>query len=124
MISIEEVKTPRQIRQFINFPLKLYKGNPYFVPPLYGDEKAMFKPDYHYRVTCDYVCYNAYRDGSRRPATRNATRNVCASPALTASTTRQWPMPSLTPWRNGRSHRAWIQSWDLWDSRILRERAF
>ena len=63
MVTIEEVKTSRQIRQFINYPLKLYKGNQYFVPPLYTDEKAMFKPNYHYRDTCEYVCYNAYRDG-------------------------------------------------------------
>ena len=63
MITIEEVRTSKQIREFINFPLNLYKDNPYFVPPLYGDEKAMFKPNYHYRETCDYVCYNAYRDG-------------------------------------------------------------
>ena len=27
MVTIEEVKTSRQIRQFINYPLKLYKGN-------------------------------------------------------------------------------------------------
>ncbi|MBP5163067.1 MAG: N-acetyltransferase, partial [Spirochaetales bacterium] len=63
MITIEEVKTRKQIRQFINFPLKLYKGNQYFVPPLYTDEKAMFKPNYHYNETCEYVCYIAFRDG-------------------------------------------------------------
>ena len=63
MVTIEEVRTRKQIRQFINFPLQLYRNNPYFVPPLYGDEKAMFKADYHYRETCDYVCYNAYQDG-------------------------------------------------------------
>ena len=62
MITIEEVRTGKQIRDFINFPLNLYRNNPYFVPPLYGDEKAMFKANYHYRETCEYVCYNAYRD--------------------------------------------------------------
>ena len=63
MITIEEVKTRKQIKEFINFPLDMYQDNPCFVPPLYGDEKAMFKANYHYRETCDYVCYNAYQDG-------------------------------------------------------------
>ena len=63
MITIEEVKTRKQIREFINFPLDMYQDNPCFVPPLYGDEKAMFKANYHYRETCDYVCFNAYQDG-------------------------------------------------------------
>ena len=38
MIEVQEVKTKQQQRQFLNFALDLYKGNPYFVPPLYSDE--------------------------------------------------------------------------------------
>lgn len=63
MIEIVKVESKKQIKEFIEFPLNLYKGNPYFVPPLYGDEKSMFKKDYHYRETCDYACYLAYLDG-------------------------------------------------------------
>ena len=33
MIEVKEVKTSKQQREFVNFPLMLYKGNPYFVPP-------------------------------------------------------------------------------------------
>ncbi|MBR5668151.1 MAG: hypothetical protein IKX15_00905 [Spirochaetales bacterium] len=47
MVTIEEVKTRKQIKEFIDFPLSMYKDNPCFVPPLYGDEKAMFKNNYH-----------------------------------------------------------------------------
>lgn len=43
MLRIKEVKTSKDIKEFINFPLKLYKGNPHFVPPLYGDEKKLLK---------------------------------------------------------------------------------
>ena len=32
----------REQREFLNFPLQLYKECPYFVPPLYGDEKKIF----------------------------------------------------------------------------------
>lgn len=43
MIEIKEVKTSRDIKEFIEFPLKMYKKCPYFVPPLYGDEKKLLK---------------------------------------------------------------------------------
>ena len=43
MVEIREVKTNKDIKEFIEFPLRLYKDNPYFVPPLYGDEKALIK---------------------------------------------------------------------------------
>ena len=62
-IIVKEVKTKKQQRQFIQFPLKMYKENPYFVPPLYGDEKAIFKKDYAYYETCEAVYYLAYQDG-------------------------------------------------------------
>lgn len=63
MIEIREVKTRKEIKRFIEFPLNLYKGNPYFVPPLYMDEKAIFKPDFAYADQTECVYYNAYKDG-------------------------------------------------------------
>ena len=48
MLEIKEVVTKKQQKEFLNFPLKLYKNNPYFVPPLYGDEKKIFNKDYLY----------------------------------------------------------------------------
>ena len=62
MIEIREVKTKREIKQFIEFPINLYKGNQYFVPPLYSDELALFKKDYHYYEQSEAVYYNAYID--------------------------------------------------------------
>lgn len=63
MITVTEVKTKKQQKEFIDFPLKLYKDVPYFCPPLYGDEKKMFRPDFVYNDQCETVYYNAYRDG-------------------------------------------------------------
>lgn len=63
MIEIREVKTRKERKQFVEFPLKLYKGNEYFVPPLYGDEMKIFKSDYVYYEQAEAVYYNAYRDG-------------------------------------------------------------
>ncbi len=60
MVEIREVKTKKEQREFLNFPLKMYKDNPYFVPPLYGDEKKMFSADFVYNDTCDSIHLNAY----------------------------------------------------------------
>ena len=62
MIHIKEVKTKKQIKEFIEFPLRLYKDNPYFVPPLYGDEKLLFKKDNVYSDQCETVYYLAEKD--------------------------------------------------------------
>ena len=43
MLTVKEVSTSREIKEFIEFPLKLYKNCLYFVPPLYGDEKKLLK---------------------------------------------------------------------------------
>jgi hypothetical protein len=64
MITVREVKTKKEQKQFIDFPLDLYKDCPYFVPPLYSDEKKMFSPDFIYNDTCDIVNYLAY-DGDK-----------------------------------------------------------
>lgn len=63
MIQIKEVKTKKEQKQFIDFPLDLYKGNDCFVPPLYGDEKSMFKPGFVYHETCDIINFLAYDNG-------------------------------------------------------------
>jgi len=48
MITVKKVRTRKEQKEFLNFPLKLYRGNPCFVPPLYGDEKKIFDPGYFY----------------------------------------------------------------------------
>lgn len=64
MIEIREVKTKKEQKQFIEFPLQLYRDNPYFVPPLYSDEKSMFKKNFVYHDSCDIVSYLAF-DGNK-----------------------------------------------------------
>ena len=63
VITITEAHTRKQQKEFLNFPLKLYKGNPYYTPPLYMDEKKIFRNDFVYNDMCDSVHYNAYKDG-------------------------------------------------------------
>ena len=63
MIEIVKVETARQRRHFLRFPEKLYKGNPYYTPPLYMDEVKIFRKDFIYNDMCDAVYFNAYKDG-------------------------------------------------------------
>ena len=63
MITVEQVTTKKQQKEFLNFPLKLYKGNPYYAPPLYMDEKKIFNKDFVYNDICECAYFNAYKDG-------------------------------------------------------------
>ncbi len=62
MLEIREVKTAWDIREFIEFPLRLYKNCPYFVPPLYSDEKKLLKSGGKTQ-DADAVFYLALRGG-------------------------------------------------------------
>ncbi|MBE6537074.1 MAG: hypothetical protein E7673_03875 [Ruminococcaceae bacterium] len=62
MISIIEVKTKKDIKEFINFPLRLYKGCEYFVPPMYADEKKLLLSGGKSN-TAESVFYLAKKDG-------------------------------------------------------------
>ena len=43
MIEIKEVKSAKDIKEFVNFPLRMYKNNHCFTPPLYSDEIKLLK---------------------------------------------------------------------------------
>ena len=62
MLTVKQVSTARDIKEFIEFPLRLYKKCPYFVPPLYGDEKKLLRSGGCSEVA-ESVFYLAIRDG-------------------------------------------------------------
>ena len=62
MVSIRKVTTKRDIKEFIQFPLLLYKGHPSFTPPLYSDEKKLFSSIACGKIS-DSVLFLAERDG-------------------------------------------------------------
>lgn len=43
-VSILEVKTPEDLKQFVKFPMNLYKNNPYYVPSFIKDEINVWNP--------------------------------------------------------------------------------
>ena len=61
MIDIVEVKTKKQLKEFIEFPNELYKDNKYYIPSFFSDEKNHL--DYKKNPIRDYskiVLYLAY----------------------------------------------------------------
>ena len=63
MVEIKEVKTRKDVKAFIELPLEMYKGNPYFVPPLYSSEKVIFKKKNPYTSSSESSFFLAYKDG-------------------------------------------------------------
>ena len=42
MITIKEIHTKKEMKQFVTFPFSLYKDNKYWVPPIIKEEIANF----------------------------------------------------------------------------------
>ena len=63
-IEIKEARTSREMKKFVRFSTELYKGNPYFCPPLEFDEFATLNPKKNPAYDfSESICYLAYKDG-------------------------------------------------------------
>ena len=63
-VTIKEVQTRRQLRTFVNFPEKLYRDNPYYVPPLVFDQMdTLDQKKGAAQEFCDSKLFLAYKDG-------------------------------------------------------------
>ena len=62
MVKIREVKTKKDIKEFIEFPLRLYRGCKWFVPPIYSDEKKLLLAGGQPKIA-ESVFFLAERDG-------------------------------------------------------------
>ena len=63
-VEIRPVRNRRELRQFVNFPERLYKDNPYYVPKLVFDQMDTLDQEKGAaQEFCDSVLYMAYKDG-------------------------------------------------------------
>lgn len=68
-VSIKTVESRKELKEFVKFPLKLYKDCPYYVPNLYADELNTLDPQKNpMGKYCDVRRFLAYKDG--KPAGR------------------------------------------------------
>ena len=51
-INVRRVRSRKDRKLFVEFPLKLYKNSAYFIPPLYSDEMKIFTDKNAYSDTC------------------------------------------------------------------------
>ena len=64
MVNVFEAKTKKQMRIFAQFPLKLYQGNPYYVPSFIRDDVNMKNPQKNFSAKgCDVKCFLAQKNG-------------------------------------------------------------
>ncbi len=64
MIEIKEINSKKDIKTFVDFPTKLYKGVKEYSYPLRMDELNMFNPKKNSAYKdCDVVMFLAYKDG-------------------------------------------------------------
>jgi len=64
MITIVEADQPKLLKAFVQFPFTLYKGHPYWVPPLIADEMDTFDKTKNPAFTsAEAYFYLAYREG-------------------------------------------------------------
>jgi hypothetical protein len=45
MIEVKEITSKKELKKFVTFPFKLYKDNPYWVPPIIKEELNSFDPN-------------------------------------------------------------------------------
>jgi hypothetical protein len=63
-VELKEVKTRRELNEFIRFPFRIFDHNPFWLPPLLIDEKNFFNPDKNKAFkTNENIMYLAYKDG-------------------------------------------------------------
>ena len=70
-VTIRQVLDRRDLRRFVDFPNRLYKGNPYYVPKLFVDEMGTLDPKKNPAYAfSEAALFLAYKDG--KPAGRVA----------------------------------------------------
>lgn len=62
MVTVRQVKTNKDVKEFVEFPLRLYRGVKPFVPLIYADEKKLVKSGGNTSVA-DAIFFLAERDG-------------------------------------------------------------
>ena len=78
MIEVKAIAPrKRDLLPFVKFPIRLYRGNPCYVPPLVLDEVATLSPDKNPAFDfCEAQCFMAYRDG--KPAESVRQGELCS----------------------------------------------
>ena len=64
-MNIIDVNTKKELKAFISFQRKLYRGNPYYVPPINKMEKAFFSANNPMAENCSSKLWLAYNNKNK-----------------------------------------------------------
>ena len=121
-VEIKEVKSRKELKQYVKFGIDLYKGNPYHVPSLIEEEMMTLDPQKNPAFeVCEAVSYLAYKEGKivgRITGMINRPSNETASGLSTLSTTTRWSTRCSKRSRRGHAKRGWKRSTAPWASPI------
>ena len=63
-ITIQPVQTPKELKQYVTFPWRIYRGDSFWVPPLIQGQLAKLDPQHNpFWKTADRQFWLAYKDG-------------------------------------------------------------
>ena len=62
-LYVREVKSEQDLIAFIQFPWKIYKEDPHWVPPLIKDQLQKFSPGHPFRSHSEMILFLAYKEG-------------------------------------------------------------
>ncbi|MCQ2776497.1 MAG: hypothetical protein MJ217_02090 [Bacilli bacterium] len=64
MIKIKEINSKKDLKIFVNFPIKLYKKCFYYVPMIYQDEMNLLNENknFYLKSSCEQALFLAYKD--------------------------------------------------------------
>ena len=101
-VYIKEVKTGREMDDFVHLPRRLYAGNSYYVPDLESDIRETFDPQKNAALEFSAA-------SSTTAPTRSGTRATSASASSSLWTMQPCLPPSSAPWRTGGAVAAWTR---------------
>jgi len=88
-ITLKEVTTLSDLKTFIRFPVRLYQGNPYYVPALFPDELNTLRRDRNPAFehceratgwrTKTVVLPGAWPPFSTASTSKNGDKSICVS---------------------------------------------
>lgn len=64
-VDAVDLRSPRDVRRFIDLPYRLYRGNPYWVPPLRSETRVALDPSRHPFYEHSEAVFYLARDGDR-----------------------------------------------------------
>ncbi|MDI7260008.1 MAG: N-acetyltransferase [Thermodesulfobacteriota bacterium] len=60
--TLRQVKNQQDLMAFIRFPWKIYRGDPYWVPPLIKDQLQKFSPQHPFQSHAEVILFLAYQE--------------------------------------------------------------